>query len=349
MGKIHALQIRGLRNRLAASLLAAGLLGMAAPSRAPSVESMTDVFVAKATIIKGMTGPQAQITYFALPTMSAPAYSGVVSGIGTGTLTDASANWQQNQFNGSNGSFYAHFDVGYMADITQTDAATKTLSYPGTLPAGVAVGSKFKIRKHLTLADVFGANNQAGLLAGSSPAQADNVLLHVPETQRTLCFFYSSVPGYIGWYRDDYSPANNTVIYPEQGLMIRRKITGNVVLYLCGATQNGLIRAPVYNGFNLLGTLKTTTSLQLSQLNLYTGDLNTGLAPASNPADADNVILVNPDSTTTICFYSNYPGYVGWYDSTFQPAATVAVAPGTPFFVQRKASRGLFHWSVPQE
>ena len=122
-----------------------------------------------------------------------------------------------------------------------------------------------------------------------------------------------------------------------------------MVLYLQGTTKPGLAITPVFSGFNLLGTLNSQRALKLSELNLYTGNAATGIGSGSNPSVADNLILVHPDTTTSSYFYSDYPGFEGWYDAAFRPAADTLIDAGAAFFLQRKAPRGAFYWTIPAE
>ena len=84
-------------------------------------------------------------------------------------------------------------------------------------------------------------------------------------------------------------------------------------------------------------------------MNLYTGDPATGIAPGGNSTAGDNLILLHPDWTTSTYFYSNVPGFTGWYDATYVASANVLVAPGSVFFLQRKAPRLAFYWTIPAE
>jgi len=341
MGKLYAMSLARWKRLLTVILLCVPAAGWAV------VESATESFVASATLIQGNGGTGARVNLFSLQMVPPSVSAGTVTATAAGAVIDSNANWSANQFNGTNGLFYIEFDSGNRADILATDSITKTLSIPTGLT--ITVGNRYRIRKHLTIGAVFGNTNQAGLTPGANVSQADNVLVHNAQTQQTLTFFYSNVPGFIGWYSETYTPASGTVIYPENGLMVRRKSTPNLVLYLQGATKPGLAVTPVFSGFNLLGTLKSQRALKLSELNLYTGNPVTGIASGSNPTVADNLILVHPDTTTSSYFYSDYPGFEGWYDGAFQPAADTLVDAGSAFFLQRKAPRGSFYWTIPAE
>jgi len=299
-------------------------------------------------MIQGNGGAGARVNFFALQRVNPVSLAGRVTAVAAGSIVDTKANWTQNQFNGTNGAFYVEFDSGLKVDITGTDRTTKTLTLANS-QTGVAVGNAYRIRRHLTLGDIFGKSNEAGLLAGPNNAQADNVLIYVPQTQQMLTFFYSNVQGFTGWYKDDYTAAAQVIVNPEAGLMVRTKSNRDVVLYGSGPSKEGVTMMPVYPGLNLLGTLKAKRALMLSELNIYTGDGTNGLAGGANSAVADNLILVNPDSSTSNYFYSDYPGFQGWYDASYQASGSVTIAPGTAFFLQRKNPRGAFYWVVPAE
>jgi len=204
------------------------------------------------------------------------------------------------------------------------------------------------------VASLLGTNNETGLLSGPNPAQADNVLIYMPETQTTLTVFYYSNPSFTswqGWVRaDTFTPAPDQVVYPEEGVMVRRIVASDAHLYLCGPIKLGVSLAPVQPGYNLLGTLKSLSSVSLSNLNLYTGDATTGMVGDLNPSLADNLIVVQPDgSVTTYFYYHNPEVYQGWVNAGgFTLANDVQIPAGSAFFINRQAP-GAFTWTIPAE
>jgi uncharacterized protein (TIGR02597 family) len=317
--------------------------------RAIAVESTTDIFVTKSIVIAGNPGTGPKVSLVSVPVVSRVAYAGKVTAIGAGSITDAAATWTQNQFNGTNGTHYIEFSSGASADILATVAATDTLTHPGTLVGQVNVGDTYRIRRHMTLASLFGPNNEAGLLAGQNPSQADNIQIFDPATQGTYTYFYSSVSGFTGWYRSDYTPAGSVIIDPEQGLMMRRRGNGDLLFHVSGATKTSSTLAPVLAGYNLVGTLQGNKNLKLSELNLYTGDAATGLAGGNNMSAADNLLIMSPDSTLATYFYSNFSGFEGWYNASFASANNVTIPSGSAFFINRKSTSGPFYWTIPAE
>jgi hypothetical protein len=240
-----------------------------------------------------------------------------------------------------------------MVDIASTLPASRSLALSGNVGGMAQPGDAYRIRAHFTVASLFGTNNEAGLLPGLNPAQADNIILHIPETQQTITVFYYPTVPYAGWYHADFTPAGDQVVYPEEGLMVRRKAPTNAHVYLCGPIKTGVALAPVVTGYNLVGTLKSLSSLSLAGLNLYTGNPATGLASGLNPNLGDNLLVVQPDGSTTTYFYYKNPNVVGgpegWVDAAFNFVPNVRIRAGSAVFIVRKAQQGGFTWTIPAE
>lgn len=324
-------------------------MALAARDGAAVMVSTSEVRVATAATLAGSRGVAPQVSCVSLSMVAPVLRAGRISARGVQTLSDANPAWRQEQLVSPSARHYVELASGLTADVTAADDATRTLTLAGRLPDSITPGHTYRIRRHLTLADVFGPNNEAGLLGGLNSAASDNVLLHVPQTQETLTYFYCTLQGLAGWRRSDYKPAADVVIYPEQGFMVRKRTSTATTLYLCGTAKDTGTQVPVFPGYNLVGTLKGQKSLRLSDLNLFTGDPASGLAAANNPSTGDNLIVVNPDASTTTYFVSDLVWLSGWLDATYRPAGNTLIAPGSAFFILRKSSRPLFYWSIPPE
>jgi hypothetical protein len=127
-------------------------------------------------------------------------------------------------------------------------------------------------------------------------------------------------------------------------------VASDAHLYLCGPIKLGVSLCPVQPGYNLLGTLKSLSSVTLSNMDLYTGDSTTGMVGNLNPSLADNLIVVQPDGSVTTYFYYYSPGgYHGWINAAgFTDADSVLIPPGSTFFINRQAP-GPFIWTNPAE
>jgi hypothetical protein len=99
-----------------------------------------------------------------------------------------------------------------------------------------------------------------------------------------------------------------------------------------------------------LGTLKSLSSVTLSNLNLYTGSAATGLVGGLNPSLADNLYVVEPNGSLTAYFYYyRAGGYQGWINANgFIPSDEVSITPGSAFFINR-AQGEAFNWTELKE
>ena len=307
------------------------------------------------------------------PTVTQPiswqgAITGVSSSGGNTTITVSStpsAPWTVNQFNAPNGSFYAEIVTvtpnnhvtGALAVITATTTSTITVTGNLTSPSVFAqVGDTLRIRKDMTIADVFGVANTAGLLASDEGATADEVLIYDGAAFSSYFYYNGGAPGYPnGWYDTSFllSPgvAQNVVIGPHQGVIIKRKAIGALSFTSNGAVKTGNTLFPVVNGLNVLGTA-SSKGLTLGTSQLYTGSAVTGVKPSDEGATADEVVIYTATGQTNYFYYNGgAPGYPdGWYDSAFLlspgAAANIVIAPGTSFVINRKGGPS-FNWSLP--
>lgn len=324
------------------------LLG-AYSSRA-SIETTSPVWICTGTTIRGNGGSGSAFTAFSQRMIQPISFAGTISSTQNGVLTDTNASWADGQF-GTNGILaYVEFNNGLMIDIANTSSNNQSLTLAGSLNGIASSGDAYRIRPHFTIASLFGTNNSAGLKPGLNPSQGDNILLEIPQTQQTMTIFYFSNAVSQGWYRADFSAASNQIVYPEQGVLVRRSTPGDLNLFLCGPVKSGSTVVPVDAGFNLVGTLQATTNLPLSALNLYTGDPSTGVSSGLNPTVSDNLLVLQPDgSTATYFYYKDTHGNEGWLDAIFNLANTVPINAGSAFFIHRRAPNGAFNWSMPPQ
>jgi hypothetical protein len=314
-----------------------------------SLESFSPIWIGSDTLIQGTTAPDSKTTFFSQRMVSPVLYAGTVSSLQNTALTDTNANWATSQFGSGGVPAYAEFNNGTMVDIASS-TGSKSLSMAGN-PAGMASpGDAYRIRGHFTIASLFGTNNETGLQSGGNTAQADNIIVLSPETQQSLTIFYYDDGVNHGWLTADYTPADNMVVDPEQGLLVRRVAASDRDLYLCGPIKTGVTVAPVQPGYNLVGTLKSLSPVSLSALNLYTGDPASGLASGGNTADSDTLLVVQPDGTTaTYFYYQDNLGNEGWLDANYNLSADVLINAGSAFFIHRLPINGAFSWTIPAE
>jgi hypothetical protein len=323
------------------SLSLAMMLCATWPVSAASVQTVSETFIGSAVTVAGVQGSAERIGFFSHRPVRPALYSGKVTSVGATTITDARANWTGTQFSGR-GSLYAEFANGLEADIQQVSFASKTLSFSGPVPPSLTAGVAYRIREHHTVAKIFGSANQAGLRSGANAADAETIRHFEPETQQVRTYFYVTFNGFTGWVTSDYSPASNIVIYPEQGLMIRRVTAPDLTLTSSGPLKQVPSTIPVYPGNNLLGLYNRSTPVRLDDLGLVSAGLNGG----PNAEVSDILRKFNADGmTTTTYFYVNLAGFEGWYDMSYQPAGQVTLVPGSVFILYRRTP-AAFDWTL---
>lgn len=339
---------KGFMNKSVLQVVLAGVVGAAYPAAA-TIQTSSEVWVGSSSTVHGNGGTGSRVSMFAQRMVRPLETAGVVSGIQSAVLTDTNSTWAEGQYGTKGVPAYVAFDNGWMVDIADCSAANHCLNLVGGVGNTAAAGSHYKIQKHFTVASMFGTNNEVGLKSGLNPTAADNVLLEIPQTQQVLTVFYYDDGTYHGWLDATFAPADNLIIYPEQGVMVRRRLATDVNVYLAGPVRVGSSVVTVDLGNNLVGTLKSASTMTLSGLNLYTGDPATGLASGLNPIGSDNVLVVKADGSTSTYFFYKDSTYQGWLDAAFNPADAAQITPGSAFFIRRKAPNTAFNWTIPAE
>ena len=241
-------------------------------------------------------------------------YQGSAETAATNTLTDNEATWVDDQFNGANGAYYVEIASGPGAgttyDITATSAANKRITLLQNLAATVANGVTFKIRKHWTIASVFGAANR-GRLAGGNFQTADQVIVRSGENADV---YYYQTTGYggIGWRKGGAPKVDvaGAVLYPDDAILVNRKQTAAAAVVLMGAVKTGQTSVPVFPGNNFVGNVYAAPITLLSS-GLYTGDGNTGLAGGTKDT-ADQVLIWNGTAYDSYFYQTSGGTGTGW-------------------------------------
>jgi len=128
-------------------------------------------------------------------------YQGTITSFGSYSVTDQNANWTGDEFNGANGNFFLEIIsgpyAGLMTDILATAVPGDTLRTADDLSSLLAGGELYRIRKHRTLGDVFGKNNENGLNGGATVAEGDEVRV-LDAATLTFSTYYFKTGGFGG-------------------------------------------------------------------------------------------------------------------------------------------------------
>jgi hypothetical protein len=292
-------------------------------------------------------------SYLGINLVNPPIYQGTVTSRGSQSIGDAEADWVEDQFNGANGDCYLEIVSGPFAGITSdilaTNAANKTLTIDDDLSSFLSGGERFKIRKHRTIADVFGKNNESGLKSSTSFSSSDEVRLFNPVTQTFLIYYFDSARR--GWRTsaDVVTDVSNTKLYLDQGVAIRRRATGDLTLIVTGAVKTGPTVVPMGANSNLPANMYPAGLLTLGNCGLYKGGTS-GFAGASKVSSADEVQIWSGTAFKRYFYKTGGSGGIGWRNSAnlSVDASNTLIPLGSSVYVVRKNSRAPFNWTIQQ-
>ena len=286
------------------------------------------------------------------PTLTNPiVFQGTIASISGTTINVNGASWTAGAgFNGdSTNTYYAEvFNTtnhpGALSDILTTGSSSVTTH--DNLSAFASAGDSIRIRQHVTINQFLGANNTYGLLGSGDSSTADSILVYSGDTQTTYWYYTGTPPGLsdAGWYDLNGNPAGSVTIAPSEGVLIRRRGTGNVTITATGTVKTGNTLFPVVHGYNILGTL-SAQGLTLDSSGLQTS----GLVGSGDSSTSDLVLVFSGGNQTTYWYYTGTPpglSDAGWYDLNGNPAGSISLAPGAAFIVNRTQG-GALNWTLP--
>ena len=226
--------------------------------------------------------------------------------------------------------------VGVIQEVTSWTG--NTLTTPADLDTdGLATGAKYQLRAAKTIADVFGANNEAGLLAATNITSADVVWL--PNGSGFDKFYYSPGGGFgggtAGWKDSSgQESANRPIVYTD-AIFIQSRGTEDNELVITGAVKvEGTSLALAGDAFNFLSSTFPAGST------LDNSGLEDGLTQATNITSADVVWMPDGSGGYNKYYYSPGGGFgggtAGWKDSSGQDAGSTPLT--SAIIIQRKGS-----------
>lgn len=347
------MQGRAPRTPVAVLLLCWSLLATVATVRAEVASAVAGLLT---ITVKGHNDQASSaITFIGLGLTRPVVCQGHLESLAPNAISDAHATWVDDQFNGADGAHYLEIAsgpaAGLMTDIVDTVAATKSLALADDLSSVLTGGETFKIRKHWTLAALFGTANQAGL-GGGSNVTADEILVYDPLTGLYTTYFYKTIGlGGTGWRSTASSSADQAeaILKLTSGILIRRRQAADVSFKVFGSVKSGDTYLPVLPGLNLVGNVYPTDSLTLGTSGLFTGDPATGLAGGSN-VSADKVLIYNGTTYDTYYYKTQGLGGIGWRStaSSSADASGTLIPAGTSILIQRATDRAGFYWVAGQ-
>lgn len=369
-----------------ASLLLVGLLGLLAPRRRSRSNSKSNVKVststtcavsvlalislvgesgqAQSTVSTPIVGflksslPVGQMSMVSFPLLNNPVVASSFTTKSGNTLNCTSVTFVAATISEKN---YANEPLYYVeiASGPQSGLILDILSATSTsvtvADASILTGSEsFFIRKYLTIADIFGSSNQAGLKSGANFSDADLVSLLVNGTWKQF-FYYDDQVGFdpTQWLElgGPSSDAGSARIDPDQGILVQRRAGGvSVNTLVTGVVKQTKANIPVYSGMQIV-TNPWPTAMTLDQLGLKTGNSTSGLQEGDSFNTSDIVFKVEGNTWSQYFVYNDQVGFdpVQWVKLGGGGAdqGAVVINPGEAILIQRRASPS-FAWA-PQK
>jgi hypothetical protein len=210
----------------------------------------------------------------------------------------------------------------------------------------------FRFRPHWTLGTLFPLNN-AGFLAGTS-GTADLVSILNPATGGFSNYYYSSANN--RWQIGLSTDATNTVLPPDFGLLIERKLTSAISFTVTGEVKLGTTEIVIAGGSPIGNSTIASNpyplaSNTLANLNLYTGNAATGFR-AGTSGTGDTLSIFNSGTGGFSNYYYSQSGN-RWQIGLSTDATNVTIPEGAAVLIfRRPAASGVggttFSWKVPQ-
>mgnify|MGYP003871972329 CR=1 FL=1 len=275
-------------------------------------------------------------TYMGVPLHKASDAAGAITGTGANTITASAAAWTVDAYAGSYILITSGTNEGVSATISSNTATE--LTTVEDLTSLLAGDESFSIHAYTTIADVFGAANEAGLGGGASSSAADTILIQSASGFTTYYFKDSGFIGGTGWRSstDAATDQSATTISFGEGVIIVRKQSADLDVVLTGSVFSGDAISPVEAGFNWKAA---SIPVDLTLNGLFGPANEAGIDGGASSAAADNIIVPTPGGLVTYYYKdSGFIGGTGWRTSTDASAdqgATVFVQPGQMFLINR--------------
>jgi hypothetical protein len=199
---------------------------------------------------------------------------------------------------------------GAIAEVVTWSGNSITTSPTDFTLVGAAVGNSYVIRKAPTIADIFGATNQVGLLAGNVNT-AD--ILWVSDGAGVLSRYYyatASFPITAGWRKIGGGNTDSSavpIVYAD-GMILQRRASTDLSLVVTGELKTTRTMYPITTGaFNYLGSsFPVGSTLASSQL--------AAQVTPGNPNTADIVWVPDGSGGYNRYYYAtaSFPITAGW-------------------------------------
>lgn len=300
--------------------------------------------------------PAGTLSFVAPSLVNKVEFAGVAASATATTISVSGTPFTADVFNAVAGRPQYYVEVtngageGAWTNITSNTASQLTVPDDMT---SVVTGSTttIKIRKHVTIADMFGATNSAGLKGGDQVSAADEIKILNSETKAVTTIFYYDDGATQAWVDADFNEVPNFPIEPQQGIYINRKLAAPISFVRVGHVKTGKTMLTSDPGINIVAVARAVGSaFTLSNSNLTNAGPQGGRVKGGDQiASADTLKIQQAGGALKEFFFYDDGATQAWVDSDFIEAPSTQLTEGTSFVLLRQASAGTFTWTVPGE
>lgn len=310
------------------------------PFMSLAASTTTDAVGFVSMTIRGTQGVVPEATsYVSLPMVHPVRVRATVASVDGGRITlkpnsESKFDWAAAALDAS---WYIEISSGNYAGVAATiqGSAANEVTTHEDLSEVLSPGDLIVVRQYVTLGDVFGVHNRAGLGSGTSAAEADTITLVDPRTKAmTVYYYHASDSGAVGWVTPgDPEEKSATPIFPDTGFIVRRKAADDLQVVLPGHVPTQSAVMPIERGLNLVAA-RFPVDRTLNEIFPAGGPLTGG----EGYSETDTVAV--PDQFGQLVAYryrTTGPGGPGWYGGG-EPTPVgdqVVIRPGDLLLVNR--------------
>jgi uncharacterized protein (TIGR02597 family) len=248
------------------------------------------------------------------------------SGSTSAALVDSNASNTVNAYAATdavdNGIYYLQItsgdNEGLIFDIVSNTATSITTATD--LTGIVFSGDTYAVKQNVTLADIFGAENDVGLASGGSPNSSDLVFIMSSDGSGNYAIYYYQTDnlGFLGgngWraYGDTNTDMSGVTIASDDGILIQRSVIGDLSIFISGRVNTVNHSRDLPAGFSLV-SYPFPVDVTLADSGIYTA--SNGYVSGGSFLESDSVYVLNPDGTFQIYYYQTdnlgFLGGNGW-------------------------------------
>ena len=271
-----------------------------------------------------------QFNFFGLRLTEAATASGTFESGDADSLTDDDASFEG--FDAST-TYVVEFEDGTSIAAPGSSFSGTTISGLGGQAAGLE-NENFTVRVARTLTDVFGDNNEAGLLAGDSIATADVVLLPQSDGSFEQAYYNSGIPGVVpASWQNASGQTVDPVILDTDGIIVQSRSTSEVDIVVTGAVPLQPRAFALSGG----GSFNFVSSVFPAGATFGNTNLESSIQGGTSIAEADVVLLPQTDGSFQSYFFNvGIEGVIpaSWQDSAGNDASGVVLTPA--LIIQRR-------------